>query len=630
MQTSLVMRTGARIVVICAIATSLPPLRSKGFAQSTPSVRAPGTALAFSAVSDGKTDATAPLQKAIDSLKGGGVLTVPAGVYRITRSLRVPSRVRLQGAGVATVIRAEKGDALVLEGRDADLGALTADVEDRTLTVTDASKVHPGDWVALHNGLPYDYTKPNEPKDPGTQQEVFRVLTVQGNRITLDREPCFAYRKGRKAKAARREHIVAAAVSDLTIESAPGKRAVYANLARNCVIERVVVEGRGKGEGLRINQSAFCAVDRCVVRDTVGSTALFITYWSHGCRITNNHIEHHDINAAGDGLILLYFGCNNNVVTGNTLRNSPSTKTEIHGICVHTKSYQNVVANNSVSGAAFGLSTAFGSFDNVFTGNTLTSCTRGISLIDDRRSVVTGNTLRACGNRADTTAHSITVSGSYDGLIAQNNLSAGPQNGVYFYTKPSSGFTISDNQIIDPGGSGINIEPQASDITIRGNRIINAGARGITNYPSLTGAICDNIILRCGDDGIYLSQFNGGLLRGNRVEEAGGHGIVLTESAGNLITDNIIRNCAGFAFFFSNDANSRFNSMSNNLLVGNKRGRFELPLVEPPDTTLEFPEGFKLYNTDPSAGAPLGWRCIASGPGKRANWRALVGAAYGK
>jgi len=57
--------------------------------------------LDFGAVGDGVTDDTVAIQLALDSLDGvGGVVVVPAGKYKCTASLLIPSGVILQGAGV--------------------------------------------------------------------------------------------------------------------------------------------------------------------------------------------------------------------------------------------------------------------------------------------------------------------------------------------------------------------------------------------------------------------------------------------------------------------------------------------------------------------------------------------------
>ena len=53
----------------------------------------------FGAMGDGVADDTAAIQKALDSLTGGGVVNLPAGAYRITDSLKVPQGGTLLGEG---------------------------------------------------------------------------------------------------------------------------------------------------------------------------------------------------------------------------------------------------------------------------------------------------------------------------------------------------------------------------------------------------------------------------------------------------------------------------------------------------------------------------------------------------
>lgn len=62
---------------------------------------APGSvsAVAFGAKGDGVADDTAAIQKALDSLTGGGVVNLPAGSYRLSAALKVPGGVTLLGEG---------------------------------------------------------------------------------------------------------------------------------------------------------------------------------------------------------------------------------------------------------------------------------------------------------------------------------------------------------------------------------------------------------------------------------------------------------------------------------------------------------------------------------------------------
>lgn len=61
------------------------------------------TVLGFGAVGDGTTDDTAALQAAITAVSGtGGTVEVPAGVYRISRTVEVPANTTVSGSGVIT------------------------------------------------------------------------------------------------------------------------------------------------------------------------------------------------------------------------------------------------------------------------------------------------------------------------------------------------------------------------------------------------------------------------------------------------------------------------------------------------------------------------------------------------
>ena len=61
----------------------------------------------FGAVGDGTADDTAAIQSAVNSLTNGGLVVVPAGVFKLSSTLEVKNKVRLIGAGRdATVLRA--------------------------------------------------------------------------------------------------------------------------------------------------------------------------------------------------------------------------------------------------------------------------------------------------------------------------------------------------------------------------------------------------------------------------------------------------------------------------------------------------------------------------------------------
>jgi hypothetical protein len=72
------------------------------------------------AVADGKTDNTAPLQKALDTAgkAGGGIVELPAGRYRVNGTLSIPAGVTLQGTyrvPPTAASQTEKPDGTILQ-----------------------------------------------------------------------------------------------------------------------------------------------------------------------------------------------------------------------------------------------------------------------------------------------------------------------------------------------------------------------------------------------------------------------------------------------------------------------------------------------------------------------------------
>lgn len=64
----------------------------------------------FGAIPDDRTDDTAAIQKAIDSLKHGGDVVLPAGRYLISATLKVPSATVLHGQGRPSQTAAKRAD----------------------------------------------------------------------------------------------------------------------------------------------------------------------------------------------------------------------------------------------------------------------------------------------------------------------------------------------------------------------------------------------------------------------------------------------------------------------------------------------------------------------------------------
>ena len=102
--------SAASIAGLCAVYFLLSG--RSGIGQAPPaSVRDEASVRSFGAMGDGATDDTAAFQRAVDS--GTGSLRIPAGVYRLTKTVEVvlskTGPISLSGDGAAKVIMAGAG-----------------------------------------------------------------------------------------------------------------------------------------------------------------------------------------------------------------------------------------------------------------------------------------------------------------------------------------------------------------------------------------------------------------------------------------------------------------------------------------------------------------------------------------
>jgi hypothetical protein len=216
-----------------------------GGVDAIPEIRGPVfNVTQYGAKGDGQADDQAAIQKAIDAAEanGGGVVFFPLGTFRVNADIahRRPIHVRhghvvLRGSGATrggTIIFVDEptikipakakavttSEAAVAEptpgwmlqiapekkGGGRELARIVGDTrrEAFMLTVDDASRIHPGDWVTLsvkgkevvpgviapyrESDMPAEWTRIH--KGGVALQEHHMVAAVKGNRVTL-REP---------------------------------------------------------------------------------------------------------------------------------------------------------------------------------------------------------------------------------------------------------------------------------------------------------------------------------------------------------------------------------------------------------------------------------------------------------
>jgi len=105
-QTARWLVTTAAILLPCSAFAAAPQAGARSAASRSTLATPPKDALAItvSAPRDGTTDATADIQRAIDASRradgqGAGIVFLPSGRYRVTRSILVPPGVRIFGVG---------------------------------------------------------------------------------------------------------------------------------------------------------------------------------------------------------------------------------------------------------------------------------------------------------------------------------------------------------------------------------------------------------------------------------------------------------------------------------------------------------------------------------------------------
>jgi len=172
----------------------------------------------FGAVPDDRTEQSAHIQAAIDSLPvGGGEIFVPKGIYKCERApLTLRDNVVLVGEGRATVIETSvsAADFAIIQALGTmEAGqALSADAAIGTLqlNVLGPSRIAPGDWLHLNSSLTVGFT--DQP-----QGEIVRVLAVVGDTITLYDPLCDSYAMADGAQIQKLNPVVGAGVRNLAL-----------------------------------------------------------------------------------------------------------------------------------------------------------------------------------------------------------------------------------------------------------------------------------------------------------------------------------------------------------------------------------------------------------------------------
>lgn len=586
---------------------------------------APANVKDFGAVGDGVSDDTAAIQLALDS--GSSTVFFPAGEYVISSQLQVPNYVTVCGEGEASYIN---GNAITagtsgspkavfipkakINSAYATNPVLTAQANQNasTLAVDQTTNVAVGDIIALGNNVTYNFLTPNLEGDPGQQVEFFNVVGKTGTSIVLDRPVAFTYKTaGPAASIANFVRFEGIVIQDLKITTnALYVYAFTADALYKCALRRLSINTNGLSRAVQVTQAVDLEISGCITDNTADSAALWIAYWSTRCRIVNNICKRHDVAGSGDANIILYFGCNNNVVASNNIEGV--IQAPIYGIAIHTKSYGNTVTGNTINGMQFGIGAVFGSFGNTIDGNAITACHRGVTYSQVRDMTCTGNSIKACGTTGDATTGGVTVAEAYDSNFSGNNISDCLADGFNIYSSASARLTVTGNSVARCTGAGVYFQIACPDSTIVGNTFYKCSSGVLTAADTARVIIMGNVVNSCTSHGLFLS-ITGEQTRviGNTCRSNGGDGIKYGTGANageNYVVNNV---CTGNTGYGLNLTATNIVSASANTLSGNTAGRMNNGLTSVPNSSLLADTNYMVFNepANPTvAKTVLGWR----------------------
>ncbi|MBY8990689.1 MAG: right-handed parallel beta-helix repeat-containing protein [Candidatus Lokiarchaeota archaeon] len=272
------------------------------------------------------------------------------------------------------------------------------------------------------------------------------------------------------------------------------------------IIENVTIDASSSptGSGIFIESSAvFFIIRNCTIYNAGGGVL------DAGIRLntaSNGQIYNNTCFNNGKYGIVLYFYCDDNIISGNVVTNSQYVGLYLVSTCNNNDIIGNDVNNNSNSGISL--------YNNCNNNN------------------ITGNTARDNGNRGiqlHTTCNSNTFSGN---IVNDNNY------GIDITTSDNNYFT--KNEVYENSQSGIYLSGSENN-NITENNLDTNEKYGIEIKSS---SIWNNITRNTVNDntliGIYLQTTSDNNLIENNTINRNDLGILLDQSDNNNVTDNIL------------------------------------------------------------------------------------------
>jgi hypothetical protein len=275
------------------------------------------------------------IQLALDALKtrGGGVVRLGSGTFRIIGPVRLHSNITLEGAGAETILKKSEGfrTQFVI---DADYGMLK-------VTVKDVSGFQEGAGIQLFDDL----------NNQGWNTTTAVITSIDGNTLYIDKPTKHDYIASENGVISNAFPIVEGIevenvrVANLVIEGNGGSNdyingcvggGVYLHKAKDCLVEGVHVRN--------FNGDSFSwqVTENITVRDCEASYGGGLGFHpgtgSHNSVVENN-VSHHN---SGDGIFLCWR------VQHGMFRNNKAFANKRHGISIGHKDTDNLFVNNHI------------------------------------------------------------------------------------------------------------------------------------------------------------------------------------------------------------------------------------------------------------------------------------------